>query len=84
MTHTIPTVRADQYQVTFPETENAVSFIAMKRSNLADLGGGVIISIMAIAVFAGGASAYHHTAETVEYTSPELPQETDEKTEIEV
>ena len=63
--------------MTFPETENAVSFIGMKRSNLAYLGGGVI---MALAVFAGGANACHHNAETVEQTSTELPQ----KTEIEV
>ena len=70
--------------MTCPETENAVSFIGMKRSNLAYLGGGVIVAIMAIDVFAGGANACHHNAETVEQTSTELPQETDEKTEIEV
>ena len=70
--------------MTFPETENAVSFIGMKRSNLAYLGRGVIVAIMALAVFAGGANACHHNAETVEKTSTELPQKTDEKTEIEV
>ena len=70
--------------MTFPETENAVSFIGMKRSNLAYLDGGVIVAIMALAVFAGGANACHHSAETVEQTSTELPQETDGKTEIEV
>ena len=68
----------------FPETENAVSFIGMKLSNLAYLGGGVIVTIMALAVFAGGSNACHHNSETVEQTSTELPQETDEKTEIEV
>ena len=70
--------------MTFPETENAVSFIGMKRSNLAYLGGGVIVAIMALAVFAGGTNVCHHNAETVEQTSRELPQGTDEKTEIEV
>ena len=70
--------------MTCPETENAVRFIGMKRSNLAHLGGGVIVAIMALAVFAGGANACHHNAETVEQTSRELPQGTDEKTEIEV
>ena len=70
--------------MTCPETENAVSFIGMKRSNLANLGGGVIVAIMALAVFAGGANACHHNAEIMEKTSAEPPQETDEKTEIEV
>ena len=70
--------------MTFPETENAVSFIGMKRSNLTYLGGGVIVSIMALAILAGGANACHHNVETVEQTSTELPQETDEKTEIDV
>ena len=56
----------------------------MERSNLAYLGGGVIVAIMALAVFAGGTNACNHNAETVEQTSTELPQETDEKTEIEV
>ena len=70
--------------MTFPETENAVSFVGMKGSNLAYLGGGMIVAIMALAVFAGGANACHHNAETVEQNSTELPQEPDEKTEIEV
>lgn len=70
--------------MTFPETENAVSFIGMNGSNLAYLGGGMIVAIMALAVFAGGANACHHNAETVEQTSTEPPQETNEKTEIEV
>ena len=67
--------------MTFPETENAVSFISMKSSNLAYLCGGVIV---ALAVFAGGANACRHNAELVEQNSTELPQETDEKNEIEV
>ena len=70
--------------MTLPETEKAVSFIGMKRSNLAYPGGGVIVAIISLAVFAGSANACHHNAETVEQTSTELPQETDEKTEIEV
>ena len=56
----------------------------MKRSNLDYLCGGVIVAIVALTVFAGGANACHHNAETVEQTSTELPQKTDEKTEIEV
>ena len=68
--------------MTSPETENAVSFIGMKRSNLAYLDGGMIVAIMAIAVFAVGANACYHNAETVEQTSTELPQAADEKTEI--
>ena len=70
--------------MTFPEKENAVSVIGMKRSNLAYLGRGVIVAMMALAVFAGGANACHHNAETMEQISTEPPQETDEKTEIEV
>ena len=46
----------------FPETENAVSFIGMNGSNLAYLGGGMIVAIMALAVFAGGANACHYNA----------------------
>ena len=48
--------------MTFPETENAVSFIDMKRSNLAYLGGGMIVAIKALAVFAGGANACRYNA----------------------
>ena len=70
--------------MTCPVTENAVSFIGMKRSNLANLGGGVIVAIIALAFLAGGASACHHNGETVAQTSTKLPQGTDEKNEIEV
>ena len=70
--------------MTCPESENDVSFIGMKRSNLAYLTGGMIVAVMALAVVAGGANACHHNAETVEQSSRELPQEADEKTEIEV
>ena len=82
VTHTVPTVRDNRYQMTFPETENAVSFIGMKCSNLAY--GGMIVAIMTLAVFAGGANTFHHNAETVEQSSTALSQETDEKAEIEV
>ena len=58
--------------------------MGMKRLNLAYVGGGAIVAIMAFAVFAGGANACHHNVETVEQTSTEPPQEADEKTEIEV
>ena len=68
--------------MTCPETENAVSFIGMKRSNLPHLDGRVTVAIMALAVFTGGANACHHTSEPVEQTSTELPQAADEKTEI--
>ena len=56
----------------------------MKHSNHAYLGGGVIIAIMALAVFTGGAKACHHDSETVEQTSIEPSQEANEKTEFEV
>jgi hypothetical protein len=42
----------------------------------------VIAAIMFALVFAGGANACHHNAETAEQTSTEVPQKT-EKTEAE-
>ena len=70
--------------MTCPKTEKAVSFISMKLLNLDFMCGSVIAAIMAPAVFAGGANACHHNAETVGKTSTELPHEADDKTEIEV
>ena len=73
-------------------SDNAVSFAGMKHLNTADITASygvlrvraavVIAAIMAVLVFAGGANACHHNAETAEQTSTEVPQKT-EKTEVE-
>ena len=55
----------------------------LKILNSAYIGGGVIVAIMFLAVFVGGANACHHSAETAEQTSTEVPQKADEKTEVE-
>ena len=55
----------------------------MKFSNVTYIGGGVIVAIMFLAVFVGGANACHHSAETAEKTSTEAPQKADEKAELE-
>ena len=70
--------------MTFAKTEKAVSFIGMKHSNSACLGGGVVVAFKPLAVIAGDANACQHNAETVEQTSTERSQKTDEKTEIEL
>ena len=44
------------YQMTCPGAENAVSFADMKFP-IAYLGGGVIVAVMFLAVFVGGANA---------------------------
>ena len=44
------------YQMTCLSPENVVSFVGMKNS-LAYIGGGVIVAIMFLAVFVGGANA---------------------------
>ena len=56
----------------------------MKYMNPAYIGGTVIVAIMALAVFVGGANACHHSPESAEKTSMEAPQKTDEKAEVEV
>ena len=71
------------YQMTCPGTQNAVSVSGMKLPNLAYIGGSVIVAIMALAVFVGGANACHHSAESAEQTSAELPQTAGEKAEVE-
>ena len=71
------------YQMTCPGTQNAVSVGGMKLPNLAYIGGSVIVAIMALAVFVGGANACHHSAESAEQTSAELPQTAGEKAEVE-
>ena len=55
----------------------------MKLPTSAYIGGGVIVAIMFLAVFVGGANACHHSAETAEQTSNEVPLKADEKTEAE-
>ena len=44
------------YQMTCPEPEDAISLAGMKNP-LAYIGGGVIVAIMFLAVFVGGANA---------------------------
>ena len=78
--------------MTRSDSENAVSFIGMKHLDSAFFSGSygvlrgrvamVIAGIMFALVFAGGANACHHNAETAEQTSTEVPQKT-EKTEVE-
>ena len=54
----------------------------MKLENSAYIGGGVIVAIMFLAVFVGGANACHHSAETAEQNSTKVPQKAVEKTEV--
>ena len=73
--------------------QNAVSFSGMKHLNTVDISASygvlrvraavVIAAVMAVLVFVGGANACHHNAETAEQTSTEVPQKSEEKTEIE-
>ena len=55
----------------------------MKLPNSAYIGGGVIVAIMFLAVFVGGANACHHSAERAEQTFTDAPQKADKKTEVE-
>jgi hypothetical protein len=66
-----------------PQSENAVSFVGMKHPNLAYIGGSMIVAIMALAVFVGGANACHHSAESAEKTSAEVHQKAVERPEVE-
>ena len=70
--------------MTYQRSENAVSVVSMKHLNPAYIGGTVIVAIMALAVFVGGANACHHSPESAETTSTEAAQKTDEKAEVEV
>ena len=77
--------------MTYPAVQKAVSFIAMKHLNTADISASygvlrvraavLIAAIMGVLVFVGGANACHHNAETAEQTSTEAPQRADEKTQ---
>ena len=44
------------YQMTYLDLENVVSFVCMKNS-LAYISGGMIVAVMFLAVFIGGANA---------------------------
>ena len=44
------------YQMTYLDPESVVSFVGMKNS-LAYIGGGMIVAVMFLAVFIGGANA---------------------------
>ena len=75
--------------MTYPAVQRAISFIAMKHLNTADISASygvlrvraavVIAAFMAVLVFVGGANARHHNTETAEQTSTEAPQKADEK-----
>ena len=67
--------------MTCPVSQNVVSFSGMKHLIPAYIGGSVIVAVMFLAVFVGGANACHHNAETAEQTSTEAPQKADEKTQ---
>ena len=66
-----------------PRDGNAISFIDMKRLNLAYLGGGMMMAMMALAVYVGCTNACHHNAETAEQTSTDAPRKAGEKAEVE-
>ena len=70
--------------MTCSQSENVVSVFGMKHLNPAYIGGTVIVAIMALSVFVGGANACHHSPESAEKTSMEAPHKTDEKVEVEV
>ena len=80
--------------MTYLAVQKAVSFIAMKHLNTAEISASygvlrvraavVISAIMALLVFVGGANACHHNAETAEETSTEAPQKADEMTQFKV
>ena len=55
----------------------------MKLPNPVRLGGAALIAVTALSTFAGAANACHHNAETAERTSTEVPQDADEKAEVE-
>ena len=69
--------------MTCPVSENVVSFSGMKHLSPAYIGGSLIVAVMFLAVFVGGANACHHNAEIAEQTSTQVPQKADEKTEVE-
>ena len=65
-------------------TENVVSVIGMKFPNLACIGGGVIVAVMFLAVFIGGANAGDcPRGKSVEANSVEAHHKADEKAEVE-
>ena len=70
--------------MTCPGTENTVSFIGMKFPNLAYIGGGVIVAVMFLAVFIGGANAGDcPRGKSVEPNAVEAHHNSDEKADVE-
>ena len=55
----------------------------MKQLSPAYIGGSLIVAVMFLAVFVGGANACHHHAETDEQTSTEISQKAHVKTKVE-
>ena len=65
-------------------TENAVNVIGMKFTNLAYIGGGVIVAVMFLAVFIGGANAGDcPRGNSVEANAVEVHHNAAEKAEVE-
>ena len=65
-------------------TENVVSVIGMKFPNLAYIGGGVIVAVMFLAVFIGGANAGDcPRGKSVEVNAVEAHHNSDEKSDVE-
>ena len=64
--------------------ENSVNVISMKSPNSAYIGGGVIVAVMFLAVFIGGANAGDcPRGKSVEANSVEVHHKADEKAEVE-
>ena len=70
--------------MTCPRIENSVKFFSMKFPNSAYIGGGVIVAVMFLAVFIGGANAGDcPRGKSVEANSVEVHHKADEKAEVE-
>ena len=72
-----------QCSTAFRGSELVVRFTPMKFLNPLHIGGAVLIAVMSLTTVVGAANACHHSAETAEQTSTELPQNADEKAEVE-
>ena len=70
--------------MTCPRSENSVNVFYMKIRNSAYIGGGVIVAVMFLAVFIGGANAGDcPRGKSVEANCVEVQHKADEKTEVE-
>ena len=72
------------YQITYPGPENVTTFVEMKFP-LAYIAGRVIVAIMFLAVFVGGANAGDCSrSQSAEATTEEVKSTDDKKAEFEV